>query len=113
MVFINVSFEYFRHLQILKDVISKTFFLMHYYAIFCIGTWLFVARAVGWNVMGGAIVAAVVMLLLEYYMWSRWVESLQDEVQPIFNFFFDTLMVSFYYRFQGRFYRTNFVRVLC
>nr|XP_029721546.1 uncharacterized protein LOC109621914 [Aedes albopictus] len=75
--------EYWKHLRILKNVVGKTFFFVHYYAIFSIGTSGYAIQKVGINTLSIVSLASTLIFLLEYYLWCHWIDSLQDVADNI------------------------------
>lgn len=72
--------EYWEHLKILKMLVSRTFFLVHYFSIMSIGTVCYIFRDFGMNLITAFFVITIFVLLLEYYSWCNYVSSFQDVV---------------------------------
>ncbi|XP_011493770.2 uncharacterized protein LOC23687403 [Aedes aegypti] len=70
--------EYWNHLRILKNIIGKTFFFVHYFAIFSIGTSGYAIHNVGFNTLSAISLASTLIFLLEYYLLCLWIDKLQD-----------------------------------
>nr|NP_001345549.1 odorant receptor 102 precursor [Aedes aegypti] len=75
--------EFWRNLNILKDMVGKAFCLVHYFSIYAIGTMLYVSKIMGLNATSVMLVASTAWLLLEYYVWCRLVESLKEEAELV------------------------------
>lgn len=72
--------DIFRQLEALKTLVEKSFFIVHYYSLYSIGTCFFVARDLGMNVLAGAIYASAFVYLAKHFLLCRLVDSLQDVV---------------------------------
>ncbi|XP_021704693.1 uncharacterized protein LOC110677740 isoform X2 [Aedes aegypti] len=80
---VDQQMEYCRQLQTLKNLVEKSFFIVHYYSLYSIGSCFFVARELGLNVLTGVIYASVFAYLLKHYLWCHLVDSLQDVADTI------------------------------
>ncbi|XP_062712400.1 uncharacterized protein LOC109423985 [Aedes albopictus] len=80
---VNHHVECWRLLQILKHLVGKTFFLVHYFSIFAVGALIYVCREMGINSVTFVIVAGTFSFLLEYFLLCHLVELLQDEADSI------------------------------
>ncbi|XP_062698972.1 uncharacterized protein LOC134284249 [Aedes albopictus] len=81
--------ECWRHMQILKQLVGKTFFLVHYFSIFAVGALIYVCREMGMNSVTFVIVAGTFSFLLEYFLLCHLVELLQDEADSIGHHIFE------------------------
>ncbi|XP_062716040.1 uncharacterized protein LOC134291816 [Aedes albopictus] len=80
---LNQQTEYWRQLEALKTLVEKSFFIVHYYSLYSIGTCFFVARDLGMNVLAGAIYASAFVYLAKHFLLCRLVDSLQDVADTI------------------------------
>ncbi|EJY58102.1 AAEL017505-PA [Aedes aegypti] len=81
--------EYWRNLRIIKDLVGKMFFVVHYFAIFSIGALFYISKDIGLNFMSLAIVGTILFMLQEYYVWCYLIDLFQDEVASIGNIIFE------------------------
>ncbi|XP_019540477.2 uncharacterized protein LOC109411416 isoform X1 [Aedes albopictus] len=80
---VDQQMEYWRHLHILRNLVEKTFFLVHYYAIFSIGGFYYITQNIGVNAFSALLMATTPIFLVEYYLWCNLVESIQNEAETI------------------------------
>ncbi|XP_021707651.1 uncharacterized protein LOC110678721 [Aedes aegypti] len=81
--------EYWSHLQTMKDLIGKMFFLVHYFSIFAVGALLYVCHEITPNSITLVIIAGTSSVLLEYFLLCCFVESLADEADAIEQYIFE------------------------
>ncbi|XP_011493189.2 uncharacterized protein LOC23687543 isoform X1 [Aedes aegypti] len=82
-IVLDQQMEYWRQLESLKRLVEKSFFIVHYYSLYSIGTCFFVARDLGVNVLAVAIYASAFTYLTKHYLWCHLVDSLQDVADTI------------------------------
>ncbi|XP_062716041.1 uncharacterized protein LOC134291818 [Aedes albopictus] len=82
-IVLDQQMEYWKQLQILKGLVEKSFFIVHYYSLYSIGSCFFVARELGINVLTGVIYASAFAYLMQHYLWCHLVDSLQDVANTI------------------------------
>ncbi|KXJ72946.1 hypothetical protein RP20_CCG016854 [Aedes albopictus] len=75
---LNQQMEYWRHFAILQTLVEKAFFIAHFYAMYSIGSCLFLSHKTGFNFLSGTLVSLSVAYVLKYYMWCYLVDSVQD-----------------------------------
>nr|XP_029732177.1 uncharacterized protein LOC115268272 [Aedes albopictus] len=70
--------EFWRHLKVLKNLVGRSFFLVHIFSVLSIGALCYVCQGVGVDFLSLVIIATMVMFMLEYYLFCYFVDSLQD-----------------------------------
>ncbi|EJY57761.1 AAEL017105-PA [Aedes aegypti] len=80
---LDQQLEYWRFLNILKDLVGKIFFVIHYSSICTIGAFLFIAQHTGINIFAASLASGATFFLLEYYILCSLVDTLQDEGDAI------------------------------
>ncbi|XP_062714160.1 uncharacterized protein LOC134290943 [Aedes albopictus] len=75
--------EYWRQLQTLKTLVENSFFIVHVYSLYSIGSCIFVARELGMNVLTGVIYATSLAYLTKHYLWCHLVDSYKDVADAI------------------------------
>ncbi|KXJ69383.1 hypothetical protein RP20_CCG027386 [Aedes albopictus] len=75
--------DYWRQLQTLKTLVENSFFIVHVYSLYSIGSCIFVARELGMNVLTGVIYATSLAYLTKHYLWCHLVDSYKDVADAI------------------------------
>ncbi|XP_021697065.1 uncharacterized protein LOC5578227 isoform X2 [Aedes aegypti] len=80
---VEQQLEFWSYLQILKDLVAKQFFLVHYFSVGAIGSMLYVSRDIGLNILSVAVFASTLVLMLEYFLWCHLVDSFEDVADSV------------------------------
>ncbi|KXJ76122.1 hypothetical protein RP20_CCG010302 [Aedes albopictus] len=81
--------EYWKYLDILKDLVGKVFLLVHYFSIFAIGAMFYVCREVRISFMTVIYIAGLAFSLSEYFLLCYLIDSLQDEADSLEQHIFE------------------------
>nr|XP_029725227.1 uncharacterized protein LOC109406415 [Aedes albopictus] len=81
--------EYWKYLEILKDLVGKVFLLVHYFSIFAIGAMFYVCREVRISFMTVIYIAGLAFSLSEYFLLCYLIDSLQDEADSLEQHIFE------------------------
>nr|XP_029732176.1 uncharacterized protein LOC109621528 [Aedes albopictus] len=81
--------EFWRHLKVLKNLVGRSFFLVHFFSVLSIGALCYVCHGIGVNFLAFVIIATMAMFMLEYYLFCHFVDSLQDVADRIGDHIFE------------------------